>query len=146
MTRKRRFGSRTAAAAATANASVTAATPPATPARSTRSSTLSLSALTTPTTSKGALPYDPTVLSPPLKKRVVSRRAAKAPSLEDALDECDSEQQQLLDDVDSSGVGVTQRHDVKPDPNLPEPYKRAANVLMYRGSVYDAMLTRVRVE
>lgn len=75
------------------------------------------------------------MLSPPLKKHVHARndaRGVKASSLEDALDAYDL-------DCDSSAL----RHNVKPDPHLPDPYKHGAKVLVHKGSVYDAMLTRV---
>lgn len=130
MTRKRRFSSRPAPLAPA---------PPSTPARSTRStSSAFLATLATPP----AAAIASAVLSPPPKKRV-RRSSLKAPSLADALDDCDAAAAAESCDAEAEREAAL-RHDVKPDPNLPEPYKRSAKVLLHKGSVYDAMLTRVR--
>lgn len=147
MTRKRRI-SKPAPAPVATSATVYS------PARATRSGGTAASLMTPPTRAKttslataiGAqLTNDAPILSPPLKKRVHTRRdarAVKVQSLEDALDEQDDfdDEQRGYD-----GSSNTLRHNIKPDPHLPDPYKRNATVLQYKGSVYDAMLTRVRV-
>ncbi|GMF10086.1 unnamed protein product [Phytophthora lilii] len=87
------------------------------------------------------------VLSPPLKKRVTSRRGAKAVKLQlPDDDEADAEaaaaccahasETETEDDEDKLQL-------IKPDPYLPEAYQRRATVLRHAGSFYDAMLTRV---
>lgn len=148
MTRKRRITK--PAPVATSAAAVYS------PARTTRSSSgaATASLLTPPTRAKSAsasaaalgaqLASDPPILSPPLKKRVHTRsdaRAAKVPSLEAALDDQDD----FDDEQRGYDGGSSTRHNIKPDPHLPDPYKRDATVLHYKGSVYDAMLTRVRL-
>ncbi|OWZ07726.1 Poly ADP-ribose [Phytophthora megakarya] len=90
------------------------------------------------------------VLSPPLKKRVTSRRIAKAvklqlPDEEDAReDENDGGRTNCclhsVTDDDEEKLQL-----IKPDPYLPEAYQRRASVLRQAGSFYDAMLTRARV-
>ncbi|KAG6610687.1 putative poly [ADP-ribose] polymerase 2 [Phytophthora cinnamomi] len=98
------------------------------------------------------------VLSPPLKKRVTSRRSAKAVKLQ--LPDDDERDADAADDAENDGGRTncclhgseTESEDdedkqqlIKPDPYLPEAYQRRATVLRHAGSFYDAMLTRARV-
>lgn len=97
------------------------------------------------------------VLSPPLKKRVTSRRHAKAVKLQLLDDDDDEHDAAEAGENDGSrtnccvhGNSETETEDdedkqqlIKPDPYLPEAYQRRATVLRHAGSSYDAMLTRV---
>ncbi|KAE8876209.1 hypothetical protein PF005_g15630 [Phytophthora fragariae] len=99
------------------------------------------------------------VLSPPLKKRVTSRRHAKAVKLQLLDDDDDEHDAAEAGENDGSrtnccvhGNSETETEDeedkqqlIKPDPYLPEAYQRRATVLRHAGSSYDAMLTRARV-
>ncbi|CAH0521336.1 unnamed protein product [Peronospora belbahrii] len=93
------------------------------------------------------------VLSPPLKKRMMSRRHAKAVKLQlpDEEDEmkvkcCNHETKQETqeDDDDDEEEGKILEL-IRPDPYVPEAYQRRALVLKHGGSYYNAMLTRARV-
>ncbi|KAG7397412.1 hypothetical protein PHYBOEH_000766 [Phytophthora boehmeriae] len=88
----------------------------------------------------GALP----ALSPPLKKRVTSRRSAKAVKLPLHEDE-DEYQTSYCQDAETNEDEETKLQLIKPDPYLPEAYQRRATVLRHGGSFCDAMLTRARV-
>ncbi|RLN90208.1 hypothetical protein BBJ28_00001885, partial [Nothophytophthora sp. Chile5] len=105
------------------------------------------------------------VLSPPLKKRVLARRDAKAVkfSLQDddeTEDEddgaslqlrdkttyyCARHQQEEADDDSTEDEEELLPPQIRPDPYLPETYQRQAVVLQHGGCNYDAMLTRARV-
>ncbi|KAH7462014.1 hypothetical protein PRIC1_005911 [Phytophthora ramorum] len=93
------------------------------------------------------------VLSPPLKKRVTSRRVAKAVMLQlpDIDEEEDAENDGGKTNCCEHGSETETEDDeeklqlIRPDPYLPEAYQRRATVLKHGGSFYDAMLTRARV-
>ncbi|GMF25697.1 unnamed protein product [Phytophthora fragariaefolia] len=97
----------------------------------------------------GAAPLP--VLSPPLKKRVTSRRTAKAVKLQLPGDEHDEQRENDRGGANCCPHGSeTETEDdedkqqlIRPDPYLPEAYQRRAAVLRHGGSFYDAMLTRV---
>ncbi|KAF4320164.1 hypothetical protein BBO99_00005893 [Phytophthora kernoviae] len=88
----------------------------------------------------GSLP----VLSPPLKKRVTSRRSAKAVKLQLNEDE-DEYQTNCYQGTETNEDEETKLQLIKPDPYLPDAYQRRATVLRHGGSFFDAMLTRARV-
>jgi hypothetical protein len=137
--------------------------PPSTPSRSRRFATprvqTSRSGVAASTRSQLSTAQLP-VLSPPLKKRVTSRRVAKAVKLELPDDDEEDEQAQRdREDRENDAArsnccalgSETETEDdeektplIKPDPYLPEAYQRRAAVLRHSGSFYDAMLTRVR--
>ncbi|KUF64484.1 Poly polymerase 2 [Phytophthora nicotianae] len=92
------------------------------------------------------------VLSPPLKKRVTSRRSAKAVKLQLPDDDTDEDENDCSRTNCCNLISDTETEDddeklllIKPDPYLPESYQRRATVLQHAGSFYDAMLTRARV-
>lgn len=90
------------------------------------------------------------VLSPPLKKRVTSRRHAKAVKLQLPDDDEEEEAPKEVNCCVHSSETETEDEEeklqlIKPDPYLPEAYQRRAMVLRHTGSFYDAMLTRARV-
>lgn len=87
----------------------------------------------------GALP----ALSPPLKKRVSTRRAAFAAKM--ALEEDDEEEEDGGDGDDAAAdeEALRLRH-MQPDPYLqPDDFRRRARVFRRGKTIYDAMLTRV---
>ncbi|CAI5710579.1 unnamed protein product [Peronospora destructor] len=94
------------------------------------------------------------VLSPPLKKRMTSRRHSKPIKLQ--LPDDNYEGQEDENDGNITGCciynsdtateeGEEKGQLIKPDPYLPKIYQCQATVLRHEGSYYDAMLTRARV-
>ncbi|KAG3014652.1 hypothetical protein PC119_g12059 [Phytophthora cactorum] len=158
MAKKRRASTASAKASPAAAAMSSSPFPypsPATPSRSRRfnlprvhTSRSGVAASTRSQLSVAQLP----VLSPPLKKRVTSRRSAKAVKLQlldDDADEDENDGSRTNCCVHNSETETEDEeeklHLIKPDPYLPESYQRRASVLRHAGSFYDAMLTRARV-
>ncbi|EGZ11926.1 hypothetical protein PHYSODRAFT_352149 [Phytophthora sojae] len=130
---------------------------PATPSRSRRFNLprvhTARSGVAASTRSQLSAPQLP-VLSPPLKKRVTSRRSAKAVKLQlpddDAAEEGENDGSRTNCCVHYGSETETEDEEdkqqlIKPDPYLPDAYQRRATVLRRAGSFYDAMLTRARV-
>ncbi|KAI9915224.1 hypothetical protein PsorP6_007303 [Peronosclerospora sorghi] len=93
------------------------------------------------------------VLSPPLKKRVTSRRVGKAVKLQ-LPDDSDQEDKKEVLHANVTTCCIHNRkieteealvESIQPDPYLPETYQRHATVVRHGSSFYNAMLTRARV-
>lgn len=152
MTRKRRASSKpsvlVAPAASTMYTTPQALVSPLSPLRNRILSVATTPAKSSRSTSTGTHTKfaDPSVLSPPLKKRVHTRSEARAvkiqPFEDEDYDDAAAAAAATEERVDSEHDG-SHRHNIKPDPHLPDPYRHKAKVFHHNGSVYDAMLTRV---
>ncbi|CAI5706568.1 unnamed protein product [Peronospora farinosa] len=94
------------------------------------------------------------VLSPPLKKRMTSRRHSKPMKLQLPDEHYDGQEDEndgqftgccTYNSDTATEDGEEKVHLIKPDPYLPETYQCQATVLRHGGSYYDAMLTKARV-
>ncbi|EEY60188.1 poly [ADP-ribose] polymerase 2, putative [Phytophthora infestans T30-4] len=158
MAKKRRASTSSAQKASPAAAAMSSSPfpypSPATPSRSSRFNLprvhTSRSGVAASTRSQLTVAQLP-VLSPPLKKRVTSRRSAKAVKLQLPDDDVDEDENDGRTNccVHNSDTETEDDEEklllIKPDPYLPESYQHRAAVLRHAGSFYDAMLTRARV-
>ncbi|TDH71589.1 hypothetical protein CCR75_005239 [Bremia lactucae] len=88
------------------------------------------------------------VLSPPLKKRVTSRRMGKAVKLQlpdDDVAESHGPKRGIRSGDTESAHNEEKVYPIKPDSYLPEAYQHRSTVLQHAGSYYDAMLIRASV-